>query len=869
LSAGVFFCRTLATSRSLMAMPTGLISLTPGTRIGAYEVTGVLGVGGMGQVYRARDTRLNREVALKILHDTFALDSDWIARFEQEAQAAAALNHPNIVSVYDIGTDAGRAFIVSELLKGESLRETLTRGPIPVRRALALAAQVAHGLTAAHAKGIVHRDLKPENLFVTTDGQVKILDFGVAKLQPFSAPAATTAPTRADTAPGMVVGTIDYMSPEQVRGLSVDTRSDLFSLGAILYEMVSGHRAFDGHTAADTMTAILTRDPEPVHITDQSLAGPVGRVLARCFEKTPDRRFQSAADLAFDLETLATWTSSGVAPAPDKPRSRSAWMRVLMPIAAASIGAFAVGWAVRTPAAASEPRFTQLTFGRGDIEGARFAPDGQTTIYAAAWGADRLAMTIGRADTAQARVIGVDDAALVSVSPQSELAVILAPLRGTVLRITGTLARVSVAGGTPRAVAEGASGADWSPGGDSFVLAKGNRLELSDGKLLYESASWIADPRFSPGGDLVAFADHPTLGDDGDVVIVDMDGHVRAASRGYTTVHGVDWAPSGNEVWFTASMADGPRTLNALALDGTTRLLVRAPMSLFLQDVAADGRVLVTGGLFRAELHGALAGTRETELGAFDWAVEPLLSSDGSTLVFTEGGQPESDYALYLRHAGDPAAVRLATDAWQPSLSPDGRWVSVLSKDTFHLRIVPTGVGAVRELDRGSVQQYIGRANWMPDARRIVFTATVDKQTRSFVQSIDGGAPMPVTEPGTRVLRLSPDGTQAILMKADGSRTLAPLGESAGRLLPFAAGGISGWSSDGRDLFLREGTGWPLSVSRVNLESGLHTPLMSFMPGDMAGVRAPNGAVVSGDGRSYVYAFTRSLSQLYIVSGVR
>jgi hypothetical protein len=854
----------------MMGMPTPLISLTPGTRIGAYEVTGIVGVGGMGQVYRARDTRLNREVALKILHDTFASDPDRIARFEQEAQAAAGLNHPNILRVYDVGTDGGRTFIVSELLDGESLRGALGRGPLPIRRALALAAQVAHGLTAAHALGIVHRDLKPENVFVTTDGQVKILDFGVAKLQFSSTAAATIAPTRMQTTPGMVIGTIGYMSPEQVRGLAVDTRSDLFSLGALLYEMVSGHRAFEGSTDADTMTAILTRDPDPVHVADHSLAGPLARVLARCFEKTPERRFQSAADLAFDLETLATWTSSGVAAAPEQPRALGTRVRVLIPVAAAAIGAFALGWLLRTAPPANDPLFTQLTFGRGDIEGARFAPDGQTTVYAAAWGADRLAMTIGRADRAQARVIGVNDAALVSVSPQSELAVILAPLRSTVLGITGTLARVSIAGGTPRAVAEGVSGADWSPGGDSFVLAKGNRLELSDGKLLYESASWISDPRFSSGGDLVAFGDHPTPGDDGDVVIVDMDGHVRAASRGYTTVHGVDWAPSGKEVWFTASMSGGPRTLNALALDGATRLLVRAPMPLFLQDVAADGRVLVTGGLFRAELHGALAGVPETELGTFDWATAPSLSADGTTLVYSEGGQPESDYAVYIRHAGDPAAVRLATDAWGPSLSPDGRWVSVVSKDTSHRRIVPTGTGASRELDRGPIQQYMAfRGDWMPDARRIVFSAIVDKQPRSYIQGIDGGAPIPITEPGTRVLRVSPDGTRVILLHADGSRSLAPLGESAGRTRPLGDGAIYGWSSDGRDLFLREGTGWPLNVSRFNLASGRPMPLMSFVPGDMAGVRAPSTAIISADGRSYVYSFTRNIAQLYVISGVR
>src|SRR5499433_3101882 len=277
------------------------------TRLGPYEIIAPLGAGGMGEVYRARDTRLGRDVAVKVLPSSFAEDKERLQRFQQEACAAGALNHPNILVIHHIDTHEGAPYIVSELLEGETLRQRLGGSAFAQRRAIDYASQIARGLAAAHEKGIVHRDLKPDNVFVTNDGRIKLLDFGIAKLtQPDGTPSQTDIPTRrVDTDPGKVMGTVGYMSPEQVRGRAADHRSDIFSLGAILYEMLCGNRAFRRESGVETMNAILKEDPPELSQTNHNVAPALQRVVDHCLEKNPEERFQSARDLAFALEALS------------------------------------------------------------------------------------------------------------------------------------------------------------------------------------------------------------------------------------------------------------------------------------------------------------------------------------------------------------------------------------------------------------------------------------------------------------------------------------------------------------------------------------------------------------------------------------
>src|SRR5580693_6102000 len=394
-----------------------LMNLTSGARLGPYEIVSPLGAGGMGEVYRARDTRLKREVAIKVLPQATSLDADRLRRFEQEALATAALNHPNILAVFDIGTHDGSPYVVSELLEGETLRERLRGGAIAVRKTLDYALQMAHGLAAAHEKGIVHRDLKPENLFLTKDGRVKILDFGLAKLtQPDSA-AQTSLPTMTHaTEAGVVMGTAGYMSPEQVRGVAVDARSDIFSFGAILYEMLSGKRAFHGETAADTMSAILREEPPELNETNRNVSPALERIVEHCLEKNPEQRFHSASDIAFDLEHLTgvSGTSARVtAVAPASRRSKR-----LAAVAAGltlALLMFRAGWWLGRGSGSAPPaEYHQITFRTGEIGNARFTPDG-SIVYSAAWDGGDNQLYISRSDDPGARELGLK-AELLSIS---------------------------------------------------------------------------------------------------------------------------------------------------------------------------------------------------------------------------------------------------------------------------------------------------------------------------------------------------------------------------------------------------------------------------------------------------------------------
>ena len=440
------------------------MAITPGTRLGPYEILAPIGAGGMGEVYRAKDPRLGRDVAIKVLPSSFSADTERLRRFEQEARAAGLLNHPNITAVYDIGTENQAPYVVTELLEGETLRGALAGGKLSARKAVDYALQIAHGLAAAHEKGIVHRDLKPENLFVTKDGRIKILDFGLAKLthteRQEQISDLPTAP--AMTGPGVSVGTPSYMSPEQVRCDGIDHRSDIFSFGTILYEMLCGDRPFHGGTSVEKMNAILKEDPP--ELDGISGSGPAGlrRIVEHCLEKSPQGRFQSARDLAFDLEGL-----SGVG-------------------AEKTLGAGADRSRVR----AEHPVYRRLTFRRGAIVAARFSPDAQTILYSARWeGAPRETYQM-RLESPESRPFELANVLLCGVSSTGEMAVVLDAERTIGKAPRGVLARMPLAGGAPRELLEDVKSADWSPDGSNLAVVRvvggRDRLDFPIGTTLYE-----------------------------------------------------------------------------------------------------------------------------------------------------------------------------------------------------------------------------------------------------------------------------------------------------------------------------------------------------------------------------------------------
>ena len=570
------------------------MALGAGTRLGPYEIIAPLGAGGMGEVYRARDSRLERDVAIKILPARLSGDPAALARFEREAKSVAALSHPSILAIFDVGTADGVSYAVMELLTGETLRARLADGPLPVRKALDYAIQIAHGLGAAHQKGIVHRDLKPENLFVTNEGRVTILDFGLARQSGLADTADANAATVAgSTEPGTVLGTVGYMSPEQVRGFSADARSDIFSFGAVLYEMLSGQRAFKGESAAETMTAILTKDPPELAEANPSLPPALERIVHHCLEKLPEQRFQSSYDVAFDLEALST--SSGKTRAL-VPRGTITGKRAASAIALLAAG-IALGMLVdrvRTTRSAEAPTYRRLTFDRGDIGQARFAPDGNTVVYSAAWRGEPTELFTTRLDSRESRPLGLGSATLLAVSSTSELAT------GHECRGCRRCCRASLfpEGHLARSV-DAVTWADWLPDGSDLavvrVLENSQRVEFPIGKVLYETGgtSPICVSRHAETGlpSLIIPSEALTPVLSWLSIAAAPEGRCR---NGGATSSASPGHPDGREVWFTAGMAGDFKSLRAVTLDGKERLIARMLGEIDLEDISRDRRVLLS-----------------------------------------------------------------------------------------------------------------------------------------------------------------------------------------------------------------------------------------------------------------------------------
>src|SRR5437870_4818511 len=611
----------------------------PGDTLGGYRVWDWVGRGGMGEVYRARDTRLKRDVAIKVLPQAFAADRERLRRFEQETRSAAALNHPNIISVHDMGTVDGSPYIVSELLDGQNLREVLRQGAVPARKALDYAVQAARGLAAAHDIGIVHRDLKPENLFITKDGQLKILDFGLAKLTRSDqlAPDSSSGDARPQTEAGRVFGTVGYMSPEQVRGQGADHRSDIFSFGSILYELFSGKRAFSGDSPADTMSAILHQDPPELTRATPPVNPAVDHTIRHCLEKNPLERYQSAHDLAFHLQVAAEglFPKAEASPA-DHSLFRHRWVLPLV-IALVLVAASLPFLTFRLLAKHEIPAYKRLTFRSGSVGTARFSSDGRTIIYGAAWEGNPSEIFVSRVDSSEARPLGIGPSELLSVSRNGELAVLLRP-RFNPVQAFGTLATVPLEGGTPREIAENVTSADWAPDGSGLAIVRAyKKLEYPIGKVLFQSAGLLSHPRFSPDGKSIAFIDHPPATTIGSLVICDTKGKARILASGFASANGVAWAPDGRVIWFSGVRGGIEQQLLAVSREGKERLVTREIGSITVHDVAQDGRVLFTRDDFRTGMKVLVPhSTEERDLSWFDVSVMGAISADGEMVAFSE-----------------------------------------------------------------------------------------------------------------------------------------------------------------------------------------------------------------------------------------
>ena len=862
------------------------MKLSSGTRLGPYEIVSPLGAGGMGEVHRARDTKLKRDVAIKVLPESLARDPDALARFEREALAVAALSHPGILSIFDFASQDGVAYAVMEFLEGETLREALVRGPIPQKKSVLYAREIAEGLAAAHEKGVVHRDLKPENLFVTKDGHVKILDFGLAKQRAAPKGDVTSAPTeRPSTEPGTVMGTVGYMSPEQVRGQPADARSDIFSFGAVLYEMLSGGRAFKGDSAVETMNAILTREPPEMTAPSPPLPPSLERLVQHCLEKKPEHRFQSARDLAFDLETLASLSapSRAVQFSTESRGTRTRPLAISGVAVAILAAGILLGRTVLKPAPPALPTFKQLTFKLGSVFSGRFAPDGSTIAYSAAWDGNPVEVFSVRVDSPESRPLGAASAQVLSVSSSGEMAMLVGASHIQHLQFMGTLSRAPIGGGAPRDIHEDVAEADWGPDGTQVAIVRNisgrQRLEFPAGKTLYETAGWISHPRVSPRGDRVAFLDHPTPFDDrGSVAIVDLSGSRKTLSDGWEALEGVAWSPAAGEVWFSGARSGTALALYAVSLSGRLRPMFRGAGGVTLLDVSKNGRVLLARGSERHWTMGRARGEKkERNLSWLDSSEPWDISADGKTLLFSEFSEAMgANYAVCLRKMDGSPVVRLG-EGQAIALSPDGRWALSTVPDSGQLVLLPTGAGEVRKVATPGVSAF-PLGGFLPDGKRIAFFgAEAGHASRLYVQDLEGGKPRPISPEGTRssmghgVVPISPDGTLVAAWAPDGTSSLYPVDGGSPRRIPGLLPGDSvvRFTGDGAAVYARDKSDLPMRIFRVDLATGRREPWKELAPEDRAGAFQMYGAVLTPDGESYAYGCSRLISDLFVVDGLQ
>ncbi len=854
-----------------------------GKSLRSYRIEAKLGAGGMGVVYKAVDSRLGRTAAIKIL-STAALNADRERRFVQEAKAASSLNHPNIVTIYDIDTQEvdGQPiqYIAMEYVAGDTLDHLIGRKGLRIRDVLKYAVQVADALAAAHAAGIVHRDLKPSNVIVTPQGVVKILDFGLAKLGEPAGADAYAETLHGEGSPlteeGTILGTVAYMSPEQADGKKVDTRSDVFSFGSVLYEMATGQRAFAGGSKLSSLSAVLYKDPQPASQAVADVPPELDRIISRCLKKDPERRWQTMADVKVALEELREemdFSNFALASPVPSPRRRTT-SHVRLWIGAGLLAGILLGLGLRISyerrysPPPEPPSYRRLTFRRGDVTSAKFAP-GDTVVYSAEWDGAPSTLFSAQPGNREAQALALPSARVLAIAPSGEMAILLGG------EDVGTLARVPFGGGAPREVLEGVSGADWGPDGESLAVVRAVggkfRLEYPIGTVLYETERRPPMmPRVSADGKLVAFFDFDVEVGDYALCVIGANHPRQVLSRGWRAIGALNWSSDNHEVWFSGGQPGGDPALYAVTLSGTQRLVSQTGGMIVMQDVARDGRVLLTTVNSRLGIHYLPPnGAPQRDLAWLDSSLMYDLSNDAQSLVFVElsSGQGRNS-AIYMRKTDGSPAVQLGSGN-RPSLSPDGKWVACIHHEggSSSLMLLPTGPGESRfpKID----DMHFDGVEWFPDNKHILFTGNeTGHATRTWMYDLETNKSTPLTPEGTRGTRVSPDGKWFITVDPH-KLLLSPVGGGDSRTVTDLQGeSVVRWSGDGRYIFLQQREPASIKISRLEVATRRKEPwLVVKVPEPGAQFFGP--LALSADGKACATTFQRDLANLFLVRGLK
>jgi len=860
-----------------------------GTRLGPYEINAKLGEGGMGEVYRATDTKLHRDVAIKLLPAAFTEDKERLQRFEREAQLLAQLNHPNIAGIHGLEESGATKALVMELVEGPTLADRLEQGSLSMEESLSIARQIAEALEEAHEKGIVHRDLKPQNIKASREGKVKVLDFGLAKaMDPLGAAsgapsgsqlAASPTLTLGATVQGVILGTAAYMSPEQAKGLPVDKRADIWAFGVVLYEMLTGARLFAADTVPETLAGVLKNEIDLSELPAE-VPPAIRRLLRRCLERRPRQRLHDIADARLVIEDAISGEGrdEGGPVSVGTGRERVAWA------VAGLLAVIALGtalWAIRKSGEApATPKFSQLTFAAQFISNARFAADGRTVVFSAAPERSRSELFARYSEDPQARRLGKGDLQLLSVSSTGELAVLTGTRYQGHNTYLGTLARMPLAEASPRQMLDDVSDADWSPDGSELAVIRRvggkSRLEYPIGNVLAEASGYLSDLRISPRGDRIAFVPHEFADDNrGRLTVVGRSGSVLTSSSEYWGILGAVWSEDGDEVFFSALDAtdDDSYAIRALSMDGSVRKVLAAPAGLVVHDRTPDGRLLIATRDEQGTVYAHWPGSEgEREVPWLDQSYQPTFSRDGRSLLFGDASAlAGSFYAVMFVESEGLPPVRLG-DGNGTDISPDGASVlSVVMDEPPRLMLYPTGAGEARDLSVPGFVAYETRAQFLGDGRRIAYCGNAAGQpSRCFVRDLASGSIRAVTPEGTREGRVSPDGSRTLARGEDGRYRLYDDAEGEGTLVPGIQEGetVLRWRADGRSVFVNRWADLPVRVDRLDVETGERALVRRLEPPDRSSFVSTEGVSFSEDESAWAFGVKRKTGYLYTVDGL-